>query len=166
MQPTSQDNQLMSKHGVLSFKPQLRLEWRGQNGQNEAEQPDHYVSLGDSITSSTRIEFSVHTPTRRAVFEPRARRQLQHRGRLVARHLGRHRRGTPPALRARDTQDSSEARGLFRAVAAEPGVHVPNTREARRCSILNLSILISNGWRGTDKRLCNGPVHLPVIGWS
>jgi hypothetical protein len=58
MQPTSQDNQLMSKHGVLSFKPQLRLEWRGQNGQNEAEQPDHSVSLGDSITSSTRIEFS------------------------------------------------------------------------------------------------------------
>jgi hypothetical protein len=44
--------------------------------------------------------------------------------------------------------------------------HVPNTREARRCSILNLSILVSNGWRGTDKRLCNGPVHLPVIGWT
>jgi hypothetical protein len=61
MQPTSQDNQLMSKHGVLSFKPQLRLEWRGQNGQNETEQPDHSDSLGDSITSSTRIEFSVHT---------------------------------------------------------------------------------------------------------
>jgi hypothetical protein len=61
MQPASQDNQLMSKHGVLSFKPQLRLEWRGQNGQNETEKPDHYVSLGDSITSSTRIELSVHT---------------------------------------------------------------------------------------------------------
>src|SRR5260370_24094790 len=30
MQPTLQDNQLMSKHRVLSFKPQLRLEWRGQ----------------------------------------------------------------------------------------------------------------------------------------
>jgi hypothetical protein len=26
MQPTLQDNQLMSKHRVLSFKPQLRLE--------------------------------------------------------------------------------------------------------------------------------------------
>src|SRR5437879_11308468 len=61
MQPTPQDNQLMSKHRVLSFKPQLRLEWRGQDGQNETEQPDHSASLGDSITSSTRKRFSVHT---------------------------------------------------------------------------------------------------------
>jgi len=61
MQPTLQDNQLMSKHRVLSFKPQLRLERRGQDGQNETEQPDHSVSLGDSITSSTQIRFSVHT---------------------------------------------------------------------------------------------------------
>jgi hypothetical protein len=35
MQPTPQDDQLMSKHRVLCFKPQLRLEWRGQDGQNE-----------------------------------------------------------------------------------------------------------------------------------
>src|SRR5271155_634610 len=61
MQPTPQDIQLMSKHCVLSFKPQRRLEWRGQDGQNETEQPDHSASLGDSITSSTRIRFSVHT---------------------------------------------------------------------------------------------------------
>src|SRR3984893_10436664 len=61
MQPPPQDNQLMSKHRVLSIKPQLRLEWRGQDGQNETEQPDHSASLGDSITSSTRIRFSVHT---------------------------------------------------------------------------------------------------------
>ena len=40
MQPTPQDNQLMSKHRVLGFKPQLRLEWRGQDGKNETEQPD------------------------------------------------------------------------------------------------------------------------------
>ena len=46
---------------VLSFKPQLRLEWRGQDGQHETEQPDHSASLGDSITASTRIRFSVHT---------------------------------------------------------------------------------------------------------
>jgi hypothetical protein len=51
----------MSEHRVLSFKPQLRLEWRGQDGQNETEQPDHSASLGDSITSSTQIRFSVHT---------------------------------------------------------------------------------------------------------
>src|SRR5258707_2249667 len=61
MQPTPQDNQLMSKHRVLSFKPQLRLEWRGQDGKSETEQPDHSASLGDSITASTRIRFSVHT---------------------------------------------------------------------------------------------------------
>jgi hypothetical protein len=61
MQPALQDNQLMSKHRVLSFKPQLRLEWRGQDGQNEKEQPNHSASLGNSIASSTRIGFSVHT---------------------------------------------------------------------------------------------------------
>jgi hypothetical protein len=60
MQSPPQDNQLMSKHRVLSFKPQLRLEWRGEDGQSETEQPDHSASLGDSITSSTRIRFSVH----------------------------------------------------------------------------------------------------------
>src|SRR5882757_8666009 len=61
MQPTLQDDQLMSKHRVLGFKSQLRLEWRGQDGQNETKQPDHSASLGDFITSSTRIRFSVHT---------------------------------------------------------------------------------------------------------
>jgi hypothetical protein len=53
----------MSKHRVLSLKPQLRLEWRGQDGQNETEQPDHSAGLGDSITASTPIRFSVHTAT-------------------------------------------------------------------------------------------------------
>src|SRR6267154_5373587 len=52
---------LKTKHRVLSLKPQLRLEWRGQDGQSETEQPDHSASLGDSIRSSTRIRFSVHT---------------------------------------------------------------------------------------------------------
>jgi hypothetical protein len=61
MEPAPQDIQLMSKHRVLSFKPQLRLEWRGQDGQNETEQPDHSASLGDSTASSTQIRFSVHT---------------------------------------------------------------------------------------------------------
>src|ERR1700722_18607818 len=61
MQPAPQDNQLMAKHRVLSFKPHRRLEWRGQDGHNEKEQPNHSTSLGDSITSSTRIRFSVHT---------------------------------------------------------------------------------------------------------
>jgi hypothetical protein len=60
-QLASQDHQLMSKHRVLGFKPQLRPEWRGQDSQNETEQPDHSASLGDSITSATRMEFSVPT---------------------------------------------------------------------------------------------------------
>src|SRR5260370_25085412 len=64
MQPTPQDIQLRSKHKVLSFKPQLRLEWQRQDGQHETEQPDHSASLCDSITSSTRIRFSVHTGTK------------------------------------------------------------------------------------------------------
>jgi hypothetical protein len=61
MQRAPQDNQLMSKHRVLSFKPQLRLEWQGHDGQNEMEQPDQSASLGDSITASTRIRFSAQT---------------------------------------------------------------------------------------------------------
>ena len=61
MQPTPQDDQLMSKHRVLGFKPQLRLGWRGQDGQDETEQPDHSANLGDSATASTRMRFSVHT---------------------------------------------------------------------------------------------------------
>jgi hypothetical protein len=74
MQPTPQDIQLMSKHRVLSFKPQLRLEWKGQDGQHETEQPDHSASLCDSITSSTRIRFSVHTGTGRTASRPKTER--------------------------------------------------------------------------------------------
>src|SRR5580704_9656922 len=61
MQLAPQDIQLLSKHRVLSFKPQLRLEWQGQDGQKETEQPDHSASLSDFTTSSTRIRFSIHT---------------------------------------------------------------------------------------------------------
>jgi hypothetical protein len=64
VRPTPQDDQLMSKHRVLSFKPQLRLEWRGKVGQSETAQPNRSASLGDSITSSTRMSFSVHTGLR------------------------------------------------------------------------------------------------------
>jgi hypothetical protein len=62
--PTPQDHQLLSKHRVLSLKPQLRLERRGQDGQSEIEQPNHSASLGDSITSSTQTRFfGTHTTT-------------------------------------------------------------------------------------------------------
>ena len=61
MQPAPQNIQLMSKHRVLGLKPQLRLEWRGQGGQKETEQPDHSASLGDSITASHSDEvFGTH----------------------------------------------------------------------------------------------------------
>ena len=59
VQPTPQDIQLMSKYRVLGLKPRLRLEWRGQDGQCETEQPDHSASSGVSITSSTQMGFSV-----------------------------------------------------------------------------------------------------------
>jgi hypothetical protein len=56
-----QDNQLMSKDRVLGFKPQLRLEWRGQDGQSEAEQANHPASLGDSNAASHSDEvFGTH----------------------------------------------------------------------------------------------------------
>ena len=58
---TPRDRQLMSKHRVLSLKPLLRLEWRGQDDQNETVQPGHSNRMGDSITLSTQTRFSVHT---------------------------------------------------------------------------------------------------------
>src|SRR5674476_324713 len=59
-----QNNQLMSKHRVLSLKPHLRLEWRGQDGQDETQKPDHSASLGDSVTSSTTDRvFGTHRAT-------------------------------------------------------------------------------------------------------
>jgi hypothetical protein len=38
---TPQDDQLMSEHRILRLKSALRLERRGQNGQDEAEQSEH-----------------------------------------------------------------------------------------------------------------------------
>src|SRR5258705_1850656 len=48
-QLASQDDHLMSKHCILRLKPDVRLEWRGQHGQNEADQRDHRANLADSI---------------------------------------------------------------------------------------------------------------------
>ena len=61
LQLTPQDHQLMSERGILSLQPELRLEWRGQDRRDKTQEPDHSASLGDSITSATRMEFSVHT---------------------------------------------------------------------------------------------------------
>jgi hypothetical protein len=77
-QPTPHDIQLMSKRRVLSFKPQLRLEWRSQDSQNKTEQPDHSASLGDSITSSTWIRFSVRTTVPFSPNAPKMERSSVH----------------------------------------------------------------------------------------
>jgi hypothetical protein len=51
VQLAPQHAQLMSERRVLSFKSGLRLEWRGQNAQDEAEQRDHCaLTLGDSFS--------------------------------------------------------------------------------------------------------------------
>jgi hypothetical protein len=75
MQLTPQDNQLMSERRILCFKSALRLEWQGQDGQHEREQPDHPASLGDSIMPSTQTRFSVDTGERDAL---RPARQMSH----------------------------------------------------------------------------------------
>ena len=43
-----QDYQLMSEHGILRLKPALRLERRGQHGQNKTDKRDHRANLADS----------------------------------------------------------------------------------------------------------------------
>src|ERR1700733_11257819 len=60
MQPTSQDDQLMSKHRVLGFKSQLRLEWRGQDGNRAARSfrqltRFHHGSNSDEVFGTHRI---------------------------------------------------------------------------------------------------------------
>jgi hypothetical protein len=45
-----QDDQLMSERCIFRLKPALRLEWRGQDGQHEAQQRNHGApTLGDSF---------------------------------------------------------------------------------------------------------------------
>src|SRR3984893_5311780 len=115
-QPTPHDIQLMSKHRVLSFKPQLRLEWRGQDGQNETEQPDHSASLGDSITASTRITFSVHTGGRTVL--------RTHGGKLkLARRVSPLSRSSSVVLRQFRTIGYSGE--LWRSVAEREGFEPP-----------------------------------------
>lgn len=72
--PAPQDDRLMSEHRILRLKPALRLECRGQHGQNETEQPDHRTNLADSVTRKIRIRFSVHTASKQRVLPaPRCR---------------------------------------------------------------------------------------------
>src|SRR5260370_39521241 len=50
LQLASQDDHLMSKHRILRLKPDVRLEWRGHPGPNEADQPDHRASFADAVS--------------------------------------------------------------------------------------------------------------------
>jgi hypothetical protein len=43
-----QNDQLMSEHRILRLKPNLRLERRGQHGQNKTDQRDHRANLAVS----------------------------------------------------------------------------------------------------------------------
>jgi hypothetical protein len=54
----------MPERSVLGFKSALRLERPGEQGQEEAYQRDHRLTLSDSVTRSMRMEFSVHTGVR------------------------------------------------------------------------------------------------------
>ena len=48
---TAQNDQLMPECRILCFKPALRLEWRGQDGQEKTEQCKHCaLTLGDSFS--------------------------------------------------------------------------------------------------------------------
>jgi hypothetical protein len=53
---------LMPERGVLRRKPALRPKGQGEQRQQKAEQREHgSLTVGDSPTKSTRMEFSVHT---------------------------------------------------------------------------------------------------------
>src|SRR6266481_6212045 len=60
--PALQHNQLMTERRVLGLKSALRLERRDGQGQEEEEERDHSpLTLGDSVTQSIRMRFSLHT---------------------------------------------------------------------------------------------------------
>src|ERR1700720_2626635 len=52
-----QNNQLMSERGILSLKPDLRLEQRGQHGQDKPDEPDHRGNLADSSLNKPELGF-------------------------------------------------------------------------------------------------------------
>src|ERR1700720_1849270 len=56
-QVAPQDNQLMSERGILSLKPDLRLEQRGQHGQDKPDEPDHRGNLADSSLNKPEFGF-------------------------------------------------------------------------------------------------------------
>src|ERR1700745_3335720 len=56
-QVAPQDNQLVSERGILRLKPDLRLEQRGQHGQDKPDEPDHRGNLADSSLNKPELGF-------------------------------------------------------------------------------------------------------------
>jgi hypothetical protein len=52
-----QNNQLMSERGILSLKPDLRLEQRGQHGKDKPDEPDQRGNLADSSLNKPELGF-------------------------------------------------------------------------------------------------------------
>src|ERR1700730_12114293 len=52
-----QNNQLMSERSILSLKPDLRLERRGQHGQDKPDEPDHRDNLADYSLNKPELGF-------------------------------------------------------------------------------------------------------------
>src|SRR6202011_3371006 len=57
-----QNNQLMSERGILSLKPDLRPEQRGQHGQDKPDEPDHRGNLADSSLNKPELGFRYTQP--------------------------------------------------------------------------------------------------------
>jgi hypothetical protein len=51
-----------TRFGCVDFFSCTAFSASSRNFLDETQEPDHSASLGDSIASSTRIRFSVHTP--------------------------------------------------------------------------------------------------------
>src|SRR6202045_15294 len=62
-----QNNQLMSERGILSLKPDLRLEQRGQHGQDKPDEPDHRGNLAESSLNKPELGFRYTHPLRQNI---------------------------------------------------------------------------------------------------
>jgi hypothetical protein len=59
LQPAPQNSQLMSKHHVLGFKPQIRLEERGQDRQHRAARSFRQLGRFHHVINSDKV-FGTH----------------------------------------------------------------------------------------------------------
>jgi hypothetical protein len=71
----------MSEHRILSFKPALRLEWRGQNPQSKRSSPiipSAYIRRFLHLINADKVSVHTQGPRRRSLgrFAARAERTL------------------------------------------------------------------------------------------